>query len=89
MESLTVFCLIACLYIWCGCDKEDIDSLQVLQNRADQIVTRLPQRTNRKKMLQQIGFLSVKQMIVYFSIMAVFKIRMSGEPAGLAGISRN
>ena len=40
-------------------------------------------------MLQQIGFLSVKQMIVYFSIMAVFKIRMSGEPAGLAGISRN
>ena len=39
MGSSTVFCLIACLY---GVDakKEDIDSLQVLQNRAAQIVTR-------------------------------------------------
>ena len=32
-------------------------------------------------MFQQIGWLSVKQMIVYFSTMAV---RMSGAPAKLA-----
>ena len=88
MGSSTVFCLIACLY---GVDakKEDIDSLQVLQNRAAQIVTGLPTRTNRKQMFQPICGLSVKQMIIYFSTLAVFKIRMSGAPAELAGIFRN
>ena len=34
-------------------------------------------------MFHQIGWLLVKQMIVYFSTIAVFKIRMSGEPAGI------
>ena len=29
-----------CMPLWGGCDKEDINSLQVLQNRAAQIVTR-------------------------------------------------
>ena len=53
--------------VWGGCSKEDIDSLQVLQNRAARIATRLPTRTNREKMFQQTGWLSVKQMIVYFS----------------------
>ena len=40
-------------------------------------------------MFQQISWLSVKQMIVDFSNKAVFKIRISGEPAELAGIFRN
>ena len=59
MQSSTVFCL------WGGCDKEDIDSLQVLQNRA------------------------ACWLIVYFSTMAVFAIRMSGKPAELARLFRN
>ena len=53
------------------------------------IVTRLPSITNREKIFQQIGWISVKQMIGYFSTMAVFKIKMSGEPAELARIFRN
>ena len=40
-------------------------------------------------MFQQVGWLSVKPMITYFSTIAVFKIRMSGETAELAGIFRN
>ena len=40
--------------LWGGCDKEYINSLQVLENRAAQTVTRLPPRTNREKMFQQI-----------------------------------
>ena len=39
-------------------------------------------------MFQKIGWLSVKQIIVYFSTMAVFKIRMSDERAELARIFR-
>ena len=75
-----------CMPLWGGCNKEDIDSLQVLKNRAAQIVSRLPLRTSRKNMFHQIGWLLVKQMIVYFSTIAVFKIRM---PAELARIFRN
>ena len=36
-----------CMPVWGGCDKEDLDSLQILQNRAAQLVVRLPPRTNR------------------------------------------
>ena len=75
--------------IWGGCNKEDINSLQVLQSRADQIVPRLPPRTNREKIFQQSGWLSVKQMNDYFSTMAVFEVRMSGEPAAIAENFRN
>ena len=63
--------------------------MESLYLNLNQIVTKLPSRTNRERMFQQIGWLSVKQMIVYFSTMAVFKIRISGESADLAGIFRN
>ena len=37
-----------CMPLWGGCNKEDIDSLQVLKNRAAQIVSRLPQEQAEK-----------------------------------------
>ena len=49
----------------------------------------LKNRTNREQMFQKIGWLSVKQIIVYFSTMAVFTMWISGEPAELARIFRD
>ena len=78
-----------CMPVWGGCDKEDLDSLQILQNRAAQLVVRLPPRTNRDILFDKVGWLTVRQMIVYYSTVSVFKIRASGEPEGLADLLRN
>ena len=54
--------------------------LQVQQNRAAQIVTRLGWRTSTSLLLNQIGWLSVRQLYVYHSLLLLWKIRNSGNP---------
>ena len=43
-------------------------------------------RAARSPMLDRLGWLSVNQLIYYHSVIAVFKIRSSGEPEHLASI---
>ena len=54
--------------------------LQVQQNRAARIVTRLGWRTSTSTLLNQIGWLSVRQLYVYHSLLLLWKIRNSGNP---------
>ena len=44
--------------LWGGCDKEDINSLQVLQIRAAQIVTRdyLQEQTEKRSFNKLVGY---------------------------------
>ena len=58
--------------------------LQIHQNKAAQIVCNAPARSNREKLLEITDWLSVNQMIVYYTAMAVFKVRRSAEPEYLA-----
>ena len=62
----------------------EIKQLQVLQNKAAQIVTHSPPRTERLAMFSRLKWLTVNQLIVYHTLLTVHKIRNSGEPEYLA-----
>ena len=57
--------------------------LQVLQNKAARIVTRLRWGTETSFLLNQIGWLSVKQLVIYHSLILVFKIQQEHKPVYL------
>ena len=78
--------LIYCLPLFGGLDKDQLGDLQVLQNRAAQIVTRSPPRAARNAMYDRLDWLTVNQLIAYHTLIQVFKIRISKEPEYLATI---
>ena len=57
-----------------------IKMLQVQQNRAARTVTRLEWNTRTKVLLQQVGWLSVRQLFAYHSLCLVRKIEFSSQP---------
>ena len=78
--------LVYCIPLYGGCDRVDLESLQILQNKAAQIVTRSPPRSERKPMFDRLGWLSVNQLVTYHTVLQVFKIRKSQEPEYLYDI---
>ena len=68
------------IQFWGGCSNYLLDILQVLQNRAARSVTKLSWYTSQKKLLLQCGWLSVRQMIKYYDLILVFKIRNEKKP---------
>ena len=67
-----------------GCDVGELQDLQILQNKAAQLVTLSPPRAVRHPMYDRLGWLTVNQLVHYHTILAVFRIRQSGEPEYLA-----
>ena len=63
-----------------GCPDYLLNSLQVLQNRAARQVTKSSWYTPSRTMLQQIGWLSVRQMIAYHSLILVYKAKQDKKP---------
>ena len=78
--------MVYCLPLFGGCDRVDLDSLQVIQNKAAQIVTRSPPRSPRKPMYDQLDWLTVNQLVAYHTLLQIFKIRKSQEPEYLFAI---
>ena len=76
--------LVYCLPLFGGCDIQEVKELQVLQNKAARIVCHSPLRAGRKEMFDLLGWLSVKQLILYHSLLSVYRIRSSQEPEYLA-----
>ena len=85
-EGLFNSSLVYCLPLFGGLDTGDLKDLQVMQNKAAQIVTISPPRAARAPMFDKLGWLTVKQLIFYHTVIAVFKIRSSREPEYLASI---
>ena len=75
-----------CLPLFGGCLNRELNSLQVQQNKAAQIVLSLPPRSNREYMYSKLGWLTVNQLVVYHTLIIVYRIRESKEPEYLAGI---
>ena len=73
-----------CLPLFGGCDTGEVRDLQILQNKAAQLVTKSPPRSSRGPMYDQLGWLSVYQLIHYHTLLAVYRIRATGEPEYLA-----
>ena len=76
--------LVYCLPLFGGGDKVHVKDIQVLQNKAAQIVCHAPPRANRAAMFDKLGWLTVNQLITYHTLISVFKIRSCGEPEYLA-----
>ena len=55
--------LVYCLPLFGGCDIGEIKQLQVIQNKAAQVVTHSPPRANRDTMFDKLQWLSVNQLI--------------------------
>ena len=59
--------------LWGGCNLELLKSLQILQNKAARIVTKLDWSTPTGVQFSQCGWLSVHQLVVYHSVVMVFR----------------
>ena len=66
-----------------GCPDYLLMALQSLQNRAARIVTKSSWFTPSSTMLSQIGWLNVKQMITYHSLVLIFKAKHDKRPSYL------
>ena len=78
--------LVYCLPLFGGMDAGDLKDLQIMQNRAAQIVAHSPPRAHRSTMYDTLQWLTVKQLIFYHSVITIFKIRKNNEPEHLASI---
>ena len=85
-EGIFTSVLAYCLPLFGGCDKFEIEALQVMQNRAARLVTHSQLRTSRQEIFSQVGWMTVNQMVFYFSAISTFRIRQSREPEYLSDI---
>ena len=72
--------MISNYYLLGGCSNYLIGYLQTLQNRAGRLVTKHGQFTPTRVVLRQCGWLSVKQLVHFHSLLLVFKIKMKNKP---------
>ena len=55
-----------------------------MQNKAAQLVTNSPPRSIRNPMYDRLGWLTVNQLVMYHTLLAVYRVRTTGEPEYLA-----
>ena len=79
-EGLFMSVMSYCLSLFGGCDRAELHSLQILQNRAAEIVTRAPPRTPRVSMFERTEWLTVNQLVTYSTILNVYKISRIRKP---------
>ena len=80
--------LIYCLPLFGGCSEYELDSLQVIQNKIARIITRSHQRRHRADMYDQLEWLTVRQLVMYHTLITIFRIRTTGEPDKLYTITK-
>ena len=88
-QSIFNSVMVYCLPLYGGCDKYQIKAIQVLQNKAALIVTHLPPRTSRTELFERVNWLTVNQLIVYHTLITIFKVRQNNEPEYLATKLKN
>ena len=75
--------IIYVIQIWGGTHDYLLKMLQILQNKAARFVTNLDIFTSQAKLLQQCGWLSVKQLVDYHSLTLIFKCKKEQKPVFL------
>ena len=66
-----------------GCPEYLLNSLQVIQNKAARLVTRSSWYTPTETMLLQVGWLNIRQMIVYHSLIIIYQAKHDKKPTYL------
>ena len=85
-EGVFTSLLVYCLPLFGGTEDQNVKDLQVLQNRAAQIVCSTPPRYNRERLFDMVKWFSVNQLITYHTLLMIFKIKRYGQPEYLAKI---
>ena len=79
-EGIFTSVMVYCLPLFGGCDKFELEALQIMQNKAARLVTHAHQRTSRREIFSQLDWLTVHQLVFYHSALSTFRIRSSTEP---------
>ena len=75
--------LIYLMPVWIGCEDYLITSLQVCQNKAARLVTKLDRYTPTEVLMRQCGWMPVHQLLVYHSLVLLHKTIKSQKPTYL------
>ena len=75
--------LIYLMPLWAGCEEYLINSLQVAQNKAARCISRPNTYTPTIEILKACGWMSVRQLMVYHSLVLLHKTLSSGSPVYL------
>ena len=75
--------LIYLMPVWMGCDNYLVDALQVCQNKAARLVAKLDRFTPTRELMKQCGWLSVKQLMIYHSLVILHKVFNNQKPVYL------
>ena len=67
--------LLYCLPLFGGCDKGEIQDLQIIQNKVARLVTGSNLRRNRCDIFEQLKWFTVNQLIIYQTLLTVFRIK--------------
>ena len=76
-EGMFMSVLAYCLPVFGGCDKYEIEAIQIMQNQAARLVTHLPLIPSRKEIFSAAGWMTVNQLICYHSAVSTYRIRQS------------
>ena len=71
-EGLFNSVLVYCLPLFGGMGVSSIRQLQIMQNKAARIVTSMPPLSSRTSMFEKLKWLSINQLIFYYSVIMVF-----------------
>ena len=72
--------LIYMMPVWAGCENYLITALQTIQNKVARTVTKKNRFTPTKTLMKECGWLNVKQLMVYHSIVQLHKTVQSQMP---------
>ena len=75
--------LIYLMPVWMGCEDYLVNALQVNMNKVARLVTKLDIFTPTSVLLQQCGWMSVKQLMAYHSIVLLHKTLKNQTPSYL------
>ena len=75
--------LIYLMPVWMGCEDYLVNGLQVCQNKAARLVTKLDRFTPTKVLMKQCGWLPVRQLMIYHSLVLLHKVFQHQTPAFL------
>ena len=82
MIAKGVFCskLIFQISLWGGTEEYLLNSLQVVQNKAARFVAKKGKFTPVADLLRQCGWLSVRQLVFYHSVVQIYKTILTTYP---------
>ena len=75
--------LIYLMPLWMGCEDYLVNALQVNLNKVARLVTKLDIYTPTTVLMQQCGWMPVKQLMIYHSLVLLYKILKQQSPSFL------